>query len=760
MAGNPALIVRVASTIEELKKNLAEGVSQIETTTAAMGKLSASFSGDKLIQAAMNVTAAVNQIGGASKLTEAEQARVNATLEKALEKYRVLGREAPAGMQQLANDTKQADVASGGLMDTVKSLALGFAAMFTARAAFNFIKDTLNEASALKDLSQQTHINVEDLQRLAGAMSEFGVDADTLGKGLYKLSRGIAGGDESVASGLHLMGMSLKDVEGLNGKELFLKIEGGLATLQGGLRDTAAADLFGGKLGSAMAGASEGIEGALETWQRLNEVASTESVDAMDQFGESITRAQKNLSSIAANMMGPVAQGFNVLSDAAAKGAGWWAVVSASLKDLDDKVWRNGTGTANLTKLLDEQNKTTDANAAATKKAAGAHDEATVALTAQGAAQKFMAALELDAAKPLLAWQEQYLGHLKDIGALNAKNAAGIGVSVDQFKAYEAATKSAADAEKEAAKIEEAAILGVSKLREEYYQLIVQHGGTANAIAIAGINKWAADTTAAAVKAKTDTADFYNWLAVNSKEKLGAVGINWDLWKTSSIAAQNEIADNERRTLNEMIASGGFHRDEIEKQRLKYEEARDAARGYGHDAIAAQDAAAAAAKRHNDELLKQQEIVAALAAANRAMGNSTKIDTTTQAGRDKIDPAIATWLQAGYSLAQASAIAFDLAWKIPINANDPLFAHKGPREPGYAGGVENAPGGWAMVGERGPEAMYVPPGSTIRPNGSPMNGGETHLHVYVTQPLATPTAIAAAVDAAVMKRMRDTGVRF
>jgi predicted transcriptional regulator len=108
MAGsNPALIVRVAATIEELKANLAQGVSQIETTTAAMGKLAASFSGDKLIQAAQNVTAAVDSIGGASKLTEPEMARVNSTIEKALEKYRVLGKEAPAGMLALADATKK-----------------------------------------------------------------------------------------------------------------------------------------------------------------------------------------------------------------------------------------------------------------------------------------------------------------------------------------------------------------------------------------------------------------------------------------------------------------------------------------------------------------------------------------------------------------------------------------------------------------------------------------------------------------------------
>jgi hypothetical protein len=456
---NPALIVRVAATIEELRRNLAEGVSQIETTTAAMGKLAASFSGDKLIQAAQNVTAAVNSIGGASKLTDAEAARVNATLEKALEKYEALGRVAPPGMRELADETKRVDTESSGLTETVKQLALGFLAMFTARAAFTFVKATLEEASALQDLSRQTRINVEDLQLLAGAMSQFGVDADTLGKGLFKLSRGIAGGDESVATGLHMMGMSLKDLDGINGKELFLKIEGGLATLQGGLRDTAAADLFGGRLGAAMAGASEGIGGAIATWERLNQVASSESVEALETFNEAIKRANKNLDAIAANMIGPVAQGFNVVIAAAEKGAPKWDLFVAMVKDFAASNVVTGASASNLATLLDGLNTKTTEGAAAHQKLAeqaraldaaggplkdgmtlqlGLHGQIAAAIDTRTQAEKFMAALEADATVALTAAQRANLAHLAEIGALTASNAAAIGVNGAQFELYKA----------------------------------------------------------------------------------------------------------------------------------------------------------------------------------------------------------------------------------------------------------------------------------------------------------------------------------
>ena len=474
MAGNPALIVRVAATIEELRKNLAEGVSQIETTTAAMGKLAASFSGDKLIQSAQNVVAAVNEIGGASRLTEAEQARVNATLEKALEKYRVLGREAPPGMQKLADETRRVDTASGGLTDTVKGLALGFAAMFTARAAFNFVKSTFDEASALVDLSQQTHITIEEIQTLAGAMSEFGVDQDTLAKGLFGLSRRIAKGDDSIEKALQTMGMSLEELDGLQGRELFLKIEGGLATLQGGLRDTTASELFGSRLGMAMAGASEGIEGALETWQRLNHVASTESTKAMDEFGESIARAEKNVSAIAASMIGPLAEGFNVINNAVDRGASKWSIFWAQTKDMLAASSGLGTGTENLTRLLDELNQKTDKGTTATKAATAAHTahapavKATAAeiKAAADAAAKWAAVMdELNGAG--VSWHTtldtmagddvEAIKHYLDLGVSQGTLATAYGYTAAQIKACASARADELGAAKSFSEFEEAA---------------------------------------------------------------------------------------------------------------------------------------------------------------------------------------------------------------------------------------------------------------------------------------------------------------
>jgi len=802
---SPVLLVRVAATIEELKRNLAEGVSQIETTTATMGKLAASFSGDKLIQAAQNVTAAVNAIGGASKLTDAEAARVNATLEKALEKYAALGRVAPAGMRELADETKRADTTSSGLTDTVKQLAMGFAAMFTARAAFNFVKDTIAEASALKDLSQQTHMSVEELQILAGGMSEFGVDADTLGKGLFKLSRGIAGGDESVATGLHLMGMSLKDVEGLQGKELFLKIESGLAKLQGGLRDTAAADLFGGKLGSAMAGASEGIGGAIEKWQQLNTVASTESVDAMDTFGESIERAQKNMSSFAANLIGPVAQGFNFLFDAADKGATKYQLFAAMAQDLIEHNLHLGTGTEHLTALLNGQNVAQEAAAAAAKKAAGGHKEVAVAVDTRTQAEKFLAALEADAGEALTTVQVANLEHLKEIGALNAKNAAAIGVNAVQFAAYTASVTEATKAtaalktiQDAAAKVEEAYGTKTTTIWETVFEdrnaLYATDAQRQKNHALAGY--------AIAVKEAQDrgvvSVEYYDalWARYQTDlDKQTAQRLQSDLYSQDHY---EQLKDKAQDAYDFALAHADrYTKEEIRMRAEALRKATENSNNWRDTALADMAAVAGAAPgtaaaideiaaAHDREAQAAQKACDANEKLNKSLThintyNAMNFDQMLQAETGHYIEGANYGTSATFGGGGNAGSRLMLKGSTPISATEAaergygfqeiVAAIKGgalavkpmgPRIPGFAGGVEDFGGGLALVGERGPEMMYVPPHASIYPSGSGAgSSGPTIVqHIYVNTPLGTPAQIAAHIDAATTKSLRDHGVRF
>ena len=197
MAVNPGMVVRIAANLAELKANLAEGRNQIEMTTAGMQRLANSFSGDKLIQAAHNAAAAVHQIGGAAKLTEAEQARVNATVTRALQKYQALGQEAPQALRDLAaatqgveGATKDATASTGRWASAWGLVSRFLPALTIAGAVGGIVKlgtAALESAGHISDLAGQTGLSTDAIQRMQAVANQTGTTVDAFTGATYKL---------------------------------------------------------------------------------------------------------------------------------------------------------------------------------------------------------------------------------------------------------------------------------------------------------------------------------------------------------------------------------------------------------------------------------------------------------------------------------------------------------------------------------------------------------------------------------------------
>ncbi len=144
----PTINIRWADNTEQLRNNLKQGIDQIEATRASAEKMARALGGENLIRAANNYVAAVNQVGGANKLTAAEQERVNTVLQKAIDKYTALGKTAPSAMLALADATKKTESAFSGFStglgkigDQALSMATGF---ITAQAAMAAVKGGVN----------------------------------------------------------------------------------------------------------------------------------------------------------------------------------------------------------------------------------------------------------------------------------------------------------------------------------------------------------------------------------------------------------------------------------------------------------------------------------------------------------------------------------------------------------------------------------------------------------------------------------------
>jgi len=93
-------------------------------------RLMEDFSGQKVVVEAQRMAEAVQRIGGASKLTEGEQRRVNASVTEALAKYKALGQEAPAHLVKLQTETAKVEKVTAGIGTPVSKLP----AMFSAAA--------------------------------------------------------------------------------------------------------------------------------------------------------------------------------------------------------------------------------------------------------------------------------------------------------------------------------------------------------------------------------------------------------------------------------------------------------------------------------------------------------------------------------------------------------------------------------------------------------------------------------------------------
>lgn len=122
--------------VEEAVRELTPVFKGVEQDTkklqSALNKVGTEFDGGKLITQANALVRSIQGLGGASKLTANEQARVNSTLTEALAKYRALGQQAPDALRQLADQTRQVQQGSTGLSRIIEGAVGSFAGFFTA----------------------------------------------------------------------------------------------------------------------------------------------------------------------------------------------------------------------------------------------------------------------------------------------------------------------------------------------------------------------------------------------------------------------------------------------------------------------------------------------------------------------------------------------------------------------------------------------------------------------------------------------------
>ena len=249
MAADPAMVIRISADLAELRRNMKEGKDQIETTTAAMTKLATSFSGDRLIQQAHNVTAAVHSIGGAAKLTAAEQERVNSVVTRAIEKYQALGREAPAAMVRLAAETEKSTSVGdrfNSWIGKANTLLGVFGATLSIGALVSFGKQLLDMGDQIVKVADRTGLTTIEVQKLQYIAGQSGNSLDQMTGAINKLQVNLVRGNDGAVGAVKALGINLAELKAANPYEQMEQIATAIAKVPNPATQSAlAVQLFG-----------------------------------------------------------------------------------------------------------------------------------------------------------------------------------------------------------------------------------------------------------------------------------------------------------------------------------------------------------------------------------------------------------------------------------------------------------------------------------------------------------------------------------
>lgn len=264
------LIIKVGASLEELKRALAEGRVLIDNTSTSLGRMTASLRGDKLLAEAQKVVTAVEKAGGAAVLTGREQAKVNAQLQEAVEKYRLIGKEAPASLLALEKATHGATQKTSALHGVIGKLGPMLAATFSVGAITGGIRSIVQWADDLDEVATGIGMNVERLQQLQHAWATTGSSVEAGVRAIQTMQEKLS--DGAAAGAVEKLGLDLYAIKQLAPEDQFDLITEALRKVTD-QTDYAAigADIFGKTWKSVGISVRNGMQEAADSAQKLTE---------------------------------------------------------------------------------------------------------------------------------------------------------------------------------------------------------------------------------------------------------------------------------------------------------------------------------------------------------------------------------------------------------------------------------------------------------------------------------------------------------
>jgi hypothetical protein len=288
-------------SVENAKKNMVAFEMDVKGVQREMQRMVSSFDGSRIIREATLMSAAVEKIGGATKLTEAETKRYNAAISEAVAKMQALGQEAPEAWKKIAAETEKAAKASEGVgagnkkagesMLSLGSIAKGvggaIAASFTVGAITSLVTDVINLGGEVSDLASRTGISTDAIQELKYAADQTGSSIDTVVGSIEKMGIKLTEASDDTLRSVRDLGLSIDDLRGMRPEDAYTAIADAVAGIENPMRQVeVATELMGRAAAQNLPAIKAGLSDLRQEARDLGQVMSKDAIEGLDTLGD------------------------------------------------------------------------------------------------------------------------------------------------------------------------------------------------------------------------------------------------------------------------------------------------------------------------------------------------------------------------------------------------------------------------------------------------------------------------------------------
>jgi hypothetical protein len=279
---------KFTSAVNGAEAQLRSFTVDADKVASSLGKMTDSFSGQKVVQQALLMTEAVERIGGAGMLTDKELQKIAPTIQEAIDKMKKLGQEVPANLQKLGNETKNVGSSLFDIGKIAGELAGPLVALFSVQQVISFGKDVLAAGDAIQKMADQTGLATDQVQQLQYIAGQSGTSVESLVSAAQNLQAKLGAGDAGVSGAIRALNINLEDFQKLGTYEQMTQLSTAITGLDDPTKQAAAAAAVFGK------NWKEILPAMKSDMAKLGEEApkmSKEAVQALDEIGDSLTGA-------------------------------------------------------------------------------------------------------------------------------------------------------------------------------------------------------------------------------------------------------------------------------------------------------------------------------------------------------------------------------------------------------------------------------------------------------------------------------------